>query len=1208
MKKAYEVMLSELLDYLFPMRDEYGATLTLFKICIIVAVIPLWYNRELLLAKMRTLVSKIKLCLRVMPAWLDCKITDASCRPRIKASVLIALSVITICGFFVVVYNYVFRPIGKFWEIRIPWIRQLHEAHSQFVFWAAFVVYCIICIIVCLRWRKYRWCHVTKSGFFSKIVPGHDAPLSVIPSADRNRASFVKVLTEAVAYADVRNEAEFIGIYGVWGKGKTTIVNSFKNNVLSGGMKCCGVERLCVVNFNPMEFHNSDDALAALFKEIVARLISAYRDERIYAYYYLAKAFKAYSTNLYLRRVKLELGTIGEMLEIVRQWFYLHVFRAAESKRRLSDALQSESIRLVLIVDDLERMPFNDVPRILNFLKANLDLPNVVVLVLSDEEHLCRSMAASIGHENASDADKVEAGKEYLEKFIQRTLEVPGFSREMIIDYFKSKLPEVLMDVKAPEYEDDFATLADFAITMRQVNKILGRMWATVRYYFHHEGQDYLPYHIGDLAALTAVAEFEPRVFQNLRELIQMVRPNNHVQALNTGWGVPEQFVTKWIDENVVKKEHKQYIQTFLADQLLFVKGKNNDGEVIYRIDNDAIHAGNYSFRLVAPLWTDMYFRDFSRKVSIEPDELSNFGQSMAIGNVPVPMLQELINDNKLELFLDILLGQPEFKTDEEFVTFIKTMAWLSNQKYSLRFFSNPSAQGFYASTIFMAIYRVWLSYWTRIVKPLPIARKRAVDNFVVEVCKSSPACHFIRQLLSSDHINHKKEDHNSLPELCMFSDEQYEELVDLYLDAIEELQSKDKVFDDPCYLDLVRAWNISLIRREDDNRYNKFRQLIETSLGSIANILKLRLFYIRSVIDAGDGEEIVDGVYFTGVDLKSVERIFGLQLLRTMAARLNEAFTSLSLDDKILSAALTFVVMMDLDSKKCSAEQQFEYLRDAFSPQEKPKSENGTAKTMVSLRADFIRAVTQLDFTQQLAALGLAYQVRAVEKRDDTIELGHGLYVQTHNLIMKKGGDSIADVYCPVFVYDDARMVLNEAAANEEYLSASLHVSHNYLVPLAKSICGHEGNTCEAFELFVKQNNGLDPSRIGQCAKALYYGAQGDYSSAAQLLIPQIEHLIRGLLKANFVQEPKGARKGLGALLYASGIERVMSKVVLFELRALFMARHNGLNIRNLFAHGELPDQQASGLESFYIWWFFVRMVVNLRDEPMYNLVDVQF
>lgn len=1170
--------MSDILDSLFPMRDERGATLQLIKIVVVLAAIFLFPLYRMLLHKV-FIVMRRPLFMRI---W--------------KLAALICIGIIV----YVPLYNYLLRPTGVFWLRRIDAVWQLLSSHSLLAFWVLFVLYLLAFVVVSLKWCYPRIRRNVKYDGNIRIAPGHDAPIRRIPETEKDRNSFVKVIAEAVASADVRHEAEFIGIFGEWGSGKTTVANSLKVNVLRGLAQYKGLEKACFVSFNPMEFNNATDALSGLFKEIVAQLKK--RPELCR----LAKAFDAYSTSLCLRRVKIGLGTIGETLEMTRQWIYLKVFRSIKCKQRLRLELRSNLVRLVLIVDDIERLPCKDVFSIINFLKANVDLPNVVVLILSDQEHLYKSLSLAMGDENRRNKNRVDEGRAYGEKFIQRHLDVPRFSRGAIIEYFKSKLQDVLMGAEVLEYNDDFITVGDFATTIRKVNKILGSMWATVRYCCHYTDNNVLPYHVGDLAALTAIAEVEPDVYRNLRAFMSRVWADSDVNAFNANWGIPESVIDKWINENVIHKENRQFIKVFLLDRLLFKELTDKDGRLIYRIDGGMSRLeANYSYRLASPSWFNLYFGDLPEDDIVRPADLLAFNRCISEMSVPEELLRNKIEDNSLLSLLDVLLGHAEFASEKELETFIETLLWLSCQKYGLRFFSKMSGQGFYENTVYMAIYRVWLSYWTRVIKSLPSSRKGIVGDLIVKACRGNPACHFIRQLLSNDSPNHNKGTSAKgtsaqALELGMFTDAQYEELVDLYLDSVQELQDKGQIFDDPCYLDLLRAWNIALIRRSDTIRYEKFRASIERSLKTVTNILKMRIFYIRSAIYAGDGEEIVDGIYFNGISIQSVERLFGLQLLRKIASTLEVSYMSLSQEDKVLSAALTFVVAMDLDPNKCSAKQQIEYLRDIFSSQEHTKMDGGSAGTFSSLHDEFMGAVSKFDFTQQLAALGLAYQVKSVEKRDDTIDLGHGLYVQTHELIMRGGASSDTEVYCPVLIYDAARMVLNEVAANEEYLAASLHVSRNYLVPLAKSICADKGKTYECFESFVKQNKELDPSRISQCAKALYYGALGDYSSAAQLLIPQVEHLIRGILKSNDIQERKGAHKGLGSLLYAPGIESVMSMVVLFEMRALFVARNNGLNIRNLFAHGELLDYKSDGLEAFYIWWFFVRMVVDFGGSPI--------
>ena len=49
------------------------------------------------------------------------------------------------------------------------------------------------------------------------------------------------------------------------------------------------------------------------------------------------------------------------------------------------------------------------------------------------------------------------------------------------------------------------------------------------------------------------------------------------------------------------------------------------------------------------------------------------------------------------------------------------------------------------------------------------------------------------------------------------------------------------------------------------------------------------------------------------------------------------------------------------------------------------------------------------------------------------------------------------------------------------------------------------------------------------------------------------------------------------------------------FEIKALLTGKQ-GLNLRNLLAYGAVTDKDSDGIEFFYMWWFALRMVVNLR------------
>ena len=108
----------------------------------------------------------------------------------------------------------------------------------------------------------------------------------------------------------------------------------------------------------------------------------------------------------------------------------------------------------------------------------------------------------------------------------------------------------------------------------------------------------------------------------------------------------------------------------------------------------------------------------------------------------------------------------------------------------------------------------------------------------------------------------------------------------------------------------------------------------------------------------------------------------------------------------------------------------------------------------------------------------------------------------------------------------------------------------------------------------------------------------QGDFISAAHLLIPQLESSIRHVLtnhgidtskiKSDMIQEDRP----LSALLenYKSEMERVFSEDLTFEIDLLFNHRA-GPALRHDFAHGKVSDGYCFGEDVIYACWFIYHL-----------------
>jgi hypothetical protein len=121
--------------------------------------------------------------------------------------------------------------------------------------------------------------------------------------------------------------------------------------------------------------------------------------------------------------------------------------------------------------------------------------------------------------------------------------------------------------------------------------------------------------------------------------------------------------------------------------------------------------------------------------------------------------------------------------------------------------------------------------------------------------------------------------------------------------------------------------------------------------------------------------------------------------------------------------------------------------------------------------------------------------------------------------------------------------------------------------------------------------------------ASALWCGFEHDFANGIHLLAPQVEHLVRTILKNNDIHTSNVDKdgieneNGLTNLLKHKRTEAILGEDLLFELKAVF-TESIGPNLRNEVAHGLLDDQSSKAEASVYAWWMVLRLVVRALYE----------
>ena len=123
---------------------------------------------------------------------------------------------------------------------------------------------------------------------------------------------------------------------------------------------------------------------------------------------------------------------------------------------------------------------------------------------------------------------------------------------------------------------------------------------------------------------------------------------------------------------------------------------------------------------------------------------------------------------------------------------------------------------------------------------------------------------------------------------------------------------------------------------------------------------------------------------------------------------------------------------------------------------------------------------------------------------------------------------------------------------------------------------------------------------RTDDLCTGLASGLNGDYGTAIAVIVPQLEQVVRTLLKRRgvhtlFVDDQTGveSEKSMTALLEMDETADIFGDGMMMELKALLVVQ-GAPNLRNDTAHGLLDDAAAWGYHSVYVWWFCLRLVLS--------------
>lgn len=249
-----------------------------------------------------------------------------------------------------------------------------------------------------------------------------------------------------------------IGIYAPWGEGKTSVLHLIEESLSEH-------VQVVPVWFNPWIFGTPQEVTQGFFAAVATALDKDLRTRKEK----IGEKFKQYGQVVSaignLAGQSLEgLDSLGESLATVS---------IEEERSRMSNILHQDGRRVVVFMDDIDRLDKGEIQTVFKLIKLTADLEQIVYVLAFDDELVANALQERYG------VGDPLAGRRFLEKIVQVPLRLPAAPRKTLRLYALKAVEQALLDAQveltrqqAEDYIHGFDTGLSIRITTPRLAKL----------------------------------------------------------------------------------------------------------------------------------------------------------------------------------------------------------------------------------------------------------------------------------------------------------------------------------------------------------------------------------------------------------------------------------------------------------------------------------------------------------------------------------------------------------------------------------------------------------------------------------------------------------------------------------------------------------------------------------------------------------------
>lgn len=471
-----------------------------------------------------------------------------------------------------------------------------------------------------------------------------DLPITNKKQDKLGRIAFAESLGKAIL--DYKEEDSCVlGLYGPWGSGKTSVINMTVEHIENAQHE----NKPIVMRFNPWNYSDQNQLIAQFFKEL-ARVLHTKDSGK--GFENAAKLLDIYAAAIsplaYIPNPQTPLAIIQrKACQSLADLLKLFADRKSlqDLKCELNKILGKHKQKIIVIIDDTDRLNNSEIRQIFQLIKSLADFKNTIYLLAFDRDVVVKAL------------EKVQEGNgnEYLEKVVQVPFAIPAIPVVEVHRFLFTSLDSIIKDIPQEKFDNKYWTniyhsgLRIFFKTIRDVIRFINIF--KFKYFLLKDDANVI-----DLIAITAIQVFLPDLHSKIRDNKSMFVEGYK----DRGDGQDKKQVIKNAFDEIVKRNAKEYSPASITELLqeLFPKIESFHKNISFGDSFDS--NWRKDGRICSDDNFDIYFQLGISSGQISKSEIEHIVESAEDLNQFKSMIDQSLREGKVSTVLERMLDYSE--------------------------------------------------------------------------------------------------------------------------------------------------------------------------------------------------------------------------------------------------------------------------------------------------------------------------------------------------------------------------------------------------------------------------------------------------------------------------------------------------------------------------------------------------------------------